>query len=137
MDSTADTRTESPSIVSAAAPAVEFSQHVPGVSIVVLRGEHDLNQRADVQEALTRACIHEAVLVDLSQCTFIDSTIIGALIFAYQAQDKRGWCLGLIAPPATSIVSRCLHLAALDTTMPVYETRSAALTGLARGRWVG
>lgn len=54
-----------------------------GSTVVLLRGEHDLSGRV----ALTRVLDEQEgdLVVDLCECEFIDSTIIGVLL----AQDRR------------------------------------------------
>ena len=54
-----------------------------GSTVVFLRGEHDLSGRV----ALTRVLDEQEgdLVVDLCECEFIDSTIIGVLL----AQDRR------------------------------------------------
>jgi anti-anti-sigma regulatory factor len=47
-------------------------------AVVVLHGEHDLTTSEGVRVAL--APLRGSVLVDLSPCTFIDSTIISILV---------------------------------------------------------
>lgn len=110
----------------AVAPPVEFSQHGPGVSIVVMRGEHDLSTRDDVQEALTRACVREAVLVDLGRCSLLDSSCIGVLVSAYESQRARDGRLALVLP-AEGSVNRTLQLTGVDRIIPSHLTREACL----------
>src|SRR3954453_21902111 len=57
---------------------VSLERHSPAVAIVTLRGEHDLATRAEINAALARAGGEADVLVDLSDCSFIDSSVIGA-----------------------------------------------------------
>ena len=57
-----------------------------GVAVVKLRGEHDLSTAQAVRSAL-RSAVESgppAVVVDLSDTTFLDSSILGALIGAYR-----------------------------------------------------
>jgi anti-anti-sigma factor len=118
------------------APRVELIQHAPGISVVVLRGEQDLRTRGDVDEALTRACIHEAVVVDLSECTFIYSTVVNMLESAYRAQRGRGWRLVLALGSEARDVGRTLQLSALSAGIPRFETREAAVAGVVAARHV-
>jgi anti-anti-sigma factor len=61
---------------------LEVENHAPNVAIVAVRGEHDLTTKPALAEALARASDHLNVLVDLSECPFMDSSLIGALVEA-------------------------------------------------------
>ena len=73
-----------------------------------LRGEHDLSTAPEVRAALSS--ISGSVLVDLADCAFIDSTIIGALITASQELEREGHVLELYVPPENLTVSRTLEV---------------------------
>ena len=113
-------------------PAVELSAESPGVLVVSLRGEHDLNSRAAVAAAVERACEDADVLVDLTHCTFVDSTIIGVLVAALQAQAEQGRRLELVVPAHAHAIRRVTEVAGLATFMPVHETRSEGVSSLRR-----
>ena len=66
-------------------------------AIVSLRGEHDLATAPVIRDALS--AVFGDVLVDLSECTFVDSTVIGALIAASQDLQREGHTLALVVPP--------------------------------------
>ena len=112
---------------------VEVEPHAPDVVVVALRGEHDLNTRQLFSEALARAGDDGNVLVDLSECSFIDSTIIGVLVLAFQAQTKRGRRLELAIPPAAQAIQRVATIAGLRTFLSIHETRSAGLASIQSG----
>ena len=100
-----------------------------GVEIVVLSGEHDLGTVPRVKEALTGAA-GNAVLVDLCSATFVDSSILGALLEARRtaADGNRGFavaCSGEAEP-----VRRVLEVTGLADELPVHSTREAALAAL-------
>jgi anti-anti-sigma factor len=111
------------------APAVEVSSAGAG-AVVALRGEHDLNSRPAVAAALARASGHGDVLVDLCDCAFIDSTIIGVVVAAFQAQADAGRRLELVVPPAAQALRRVTEVAGLATFMTIHETRAAGLASL-------
>jgi anti-anti-sigma factor len=113
-------------------PAVELSTDAPGAVVVMLRGEHDLNSRPAVAAALERACEDADVLVDLTGCAFIDSTIIGVLVAAFQAQAEGGRRLELTVPPDAHAIRRVTQIAGLATFMTVHETRIAGLASIRR-----
>ena len=62
-------------------------------AIVLLRGEHDLATGNELRAVL--ASIDGNVLVDLSACEFIDSTVISVLIASDHERAKEGQRLEL------------------------------------------
>ena len=67
------------------------------------------------------------VLVDFSDCSFIDSTVIGALIGAVRKLHERGEHLVLVIPPAQSAVTRVAALTQLAAIIPIHASRDAGL----------
>lgn len=109
---------------------VEVEVHATGVVTVTLSGEHDLNTKPHLSEALARAGANANVLVDLSECSFIDSTVIGVLVLAYQTQSERGRRLELTIPPSATTIQRVAKIAGLTTFLSIHETRSAGLASI-------
>ena len=109
---------------------VALERHAPGVAIVTLRGEHDLSTRAEINATLARVGGESDVLVDLSECTFIDSSVIGALVAAFQAFAERGRRLELAIPPDAVTIQRVAQVAGLATFLAIHETREAGLASI-------
>jgi anti-anti-sigma factor len=86
-------------------------------ALVTLRGEHDLATTEQLREAL-RPLLGD-VLVDLSECTFVDSTTIGSLIAAAQDLDREGHELALVVPPANEHIARTLELVRIGDVVQV------------------
>jgi anti-sigma B factor antagonist len=101
------------------------------VDIIVLSGEHDLGTVPQVREALgTAAAAGKAVVVDLCSATFVDSSILGALLEARRTamESDRGFtvaCSGDAEP-----VRRVLEVTGLADELPVHPTREAAVAAL-------
>jgi len=56
---------------------------IPGGVVIALSGDHDLSTKREVVESLGLVRREQRVLIDLQQrCTFVDSTIIGAILAA-------------------------------------------------------
>ena len=102
-----------------------------GLEVVVLTGEHDLGTVPRVREALVSAAADgKSVIVDLSSATFVDSSILGALLEARRAahDSDRGFavaCSGEAEP-----VRRVLEVTGLAEELPVHPNREAAVTAL-------
>jgi anti-anti-sigma factor len=94
-------------------------------SIVCLAGEIDLYNAEAVLNALRKACSGAgAVVVDLSDVDFADSTMIGVLLEARSRLEGRP--LNLVGPPPQ--VVRALELCGLDGRLPIYATVADALS---------
>jgi anti-anti-sigma factor len=109
---------------------VVLELHAPTVAIVTLRGEHDLSTRAEISAALARVDGGANVLVDLAECSFIDSSVIGALVAAFQRFAEQGRRLELAIPPEAAAIQRVAKVAGLTTFLTIHDTRSAGLASV-------
>lgn len=104
---------------------------VDGVAVLVVRGEVDLvtAPRLDalVEEAILDHGAPRPLLVDLQECTFMDSTGLAILL---RAQDRLGEDPGLavVCLPAGA-AARLLELAARNVVRR-FATRETALAAL-------
>src|SRR4051812_38941869 len=73
--------------------------HESGVAIVTMQGEHALSTAPHISKALAEARRHSDVVVDLSSCSLIDSTVIGVLV-ATAADIRAGGENLVLAGPA-------------------------------------
>lgn len=87
-------------------------------AIVSLRGEHDLASSGALRDAL--GPIFGDVLVDLSDCSFVDSSVIRALIAASQELDREGHKLALVVPPANANITRTLEIVRIGDLLRIY-----------------
>jgi anti-anti-sigma factor len=106
--------------------------HDGGIAVVSMRGEHDIGTAPAVSDALERAVAHSSVLVDLSDCGFIDSTVIGLLIRCAQEVERRAERFALVIPPDQPVVARIAGLARLSDFLVVHGSREAGLAHLQR-----
>ena len=89
------------------------------VAVVELHGEHDLATREAVRVAL--GSVRGDVLVDLSECTFVGSTVIGTIVEAARSLAREGYRLELVLPPADSQVGKTLALVGLPDLLGSYD----------------
>lgn len=113
--------------------SVEVEHPEPGLAIVSLRGEHDLASRKALAETLARAGEGRNLLVDLSECTFLDSTVLGVLLANSLEREAAGDRLGLVVPPEAQIVFRITRVAGVASFMPIYASRDAGVESLHAG----
>jgi anti-sigma B factor antagonist len=107
-------------------PTVEVESGSRHAAVVTLSGEHDLGSKPALTRALARASGHANVLVDLTDCTFIESSALGAFVSASRALAARNGSLGLVVPSAATAVSRVVRTTRIGTVIAIHETRSAA-----------
>jgi anti-anti-sigma factor len=111
---------------------VEFRQETPGLAFIDVGGEHDLSTVPALAEALDQAAAHAGALVDLSECTFIDSSVIAVLLRAAQAAQERRRAFVLVIPPEQARVARVADLTGLVELIDVRASREAALLSIER-----
>jgi anti-sigma B factor antagonist len=110
------------------APAIAIEFCPPCIALIKLRGEHDLNSKHALTKALASASAQLNILVDLSECTFIDSTVIAAFFRARESLRRRGGRLELLIPQSATNIRRLAQITVLDKILPIHETRRAAIT---------
>ncbi|MGA2926839.1 MAG: STAS domain-containing protein [Solirubrobacteraceae bacterium] len=96
--------------------------------LIAPEGELDAAYVGDFRVALTEAAqaATHGVVVDLSEVSFIDSSGLGALVELYQRLRREERQLAVVAPGGTA-AAVLLNLTGLQTRLPIYETRQAAL----------
>jgi anti-anti-sigma factor len=104
-----------------------------GVRVVSVRGELDLSTAPDLEVPLEQAVSSGdgSVLVDLSECEFIDSTGIALIVRAWQRLDRDADGSGrLVLCSGNNQVRRVLEVTGLEHSIPIHHTRDEALTAL-------
>ncbi|SRR5579884_909137 len=97
-------------------------------TVIAPEGELDIASVGDFRAALRDAAADgaSAVVVDLSEVSFIDSSGLGALIELYSRLRRSGRRLAVVAPGG-SAPAVLLDLAGLRDRLPISETRASAL----------
>jgi anti-anti-sigma factor len=108
---------------------VEFSSS--DTAIVALVGEHDLHSRAALRATLAYAAEGRNVLVDLSNCSFVDSAIISLLLATQRTLAAREGRCELIIPPQAGYVIRLFEITGIAGLFTVHASHGAALAALA------
>jgi anti-sigma B factor antagonist len=105
----------------------------PGFFIVAVQGEIDLATAQQFEAGVLDGIdTPEALVIDLTECEFMDSTGISVLIRARSGAAGREGRLAIACDPAGPI-ARLLRLAA-DGLFDVYESRETALAAKAAPR---
>jgi anti-sigma B factor antagonist len=103
----------------------------PDVAIVALAGEHETFTAERLRDELA-ALVEErrAIVIDLSEATFLDSSVVGAILQARAAARDASLRFGVVMDDHTGpSVQRLFELTGLDTVLPIASSRDAALAG--------
>ena len=107
--------------------SIEFEVHSANAAIVTLRGEHDLNSKPEVAKALSAASAYDNVVVDLSECSFLDSSVISTLLQTSNRLNERDGLLRLvIAGDGHAGVRRLFEVMDLERVLPIHSSREVA-----------
>jgi anti-anti-sigma factor len=115
-------------------PCVEISEISAGTTVMTLHGEYDIFTKYRLVEALERVADVPNVIIDLTPCTFLDSSVITVLFsrcYADRADHHRAM---LVLPDTDGIVNRTIRLTRVGELLPVYESVGCALEAAGGGR---
>ena len=103
------------------------------VVVVVVEGEHDIYTAPTLRERLDEALGRGGgIVVDLTAATFVDSSVLGALLDARRRAIEAGQgyvvCVGDTVEPG---VQRILDITGLVPVLPVLQGRDEAIAGRA------
>jgi anti-anti-sigma factor len=106
-----------------------------GVRVIEVRGELDLSTAPDLEALLEEALAagNGSLLLDLSECEFIDSTGIALIVRAWQRVDGRpgnGDSGRLALCCQNEQVRRVLEVTGLESSIAIFATRDEALAAL-------
>lgn len=93
-----------------------------GTTVLHVAGELDLATTDRFEAAVGDAGTAQRLVIDLSECTFLDSAAVHALARCIVAREGRA--TEVVAPPG---IRRVLEIAALDKLVPVRLTLDDAL----------
>jgi anti-sigma B factor antagonist len=93
-------------------------------AVVTLEGDHDVASIDAIEDAFRVAGAGRNLLVDLSACTFIDSTIIKLLLRTLRGLEATGARFELVIDPVPSgHVTRVVALMGISEVIPTHDTR--------------
>ena len=114
---------------------MRFGVSDAGVAIVELDGEHDIYTAPKLRDRLGELVeTSPGVVVDLSGATFVDSSILGALLNALQraVEAKKGFAVCL-ADGSAPAVRRVFDMTGLSETLPVLPDMERAVATASSG----
>ena len=103
-----------------------------GVRVVAVRGELDLGTAPELEGPLEEAIgAAEPLLIDLSECEFIDSTGIAMIVRAWQQLgDGSSEPVRVVICSGSEQVRRVLEITGLESSIPIHASRDEALAAL-------
>jgi anti-anti-sigma factor len=114
-----------------AQPKVELELLAPAGCIVTLRGEHDSSTMSEIALVMNLASAHRYVLVDLSECSFLDSSVVDALLQAAELARERTGALELVAGTKdTNPVRRALEVMGVGEVVRLHALRATGIASL-------
>lgn len=100
------------------------STRLDAAEVLMLAGEVDVYLLHRLEKELARLQERPTPLVvSFEQATFVDSTILGALIYAAREAEAHGKLVLFFLPPAAAYeVHRVFATTGLDSILPVHES---------------
>jgi len=83
-----------------------------------------MSTSSELERALASADLAGRVVVDLSACTFLDSSALRVLVHRARAAEGAGGGVALVTTDPG--ILRVLEIATTDTMLPVHETIESA-----------
>ena len=104
-----------------------------GAWVLTLRGEHDLSTATALRNSLRDVFDSgSAVVVDLSAVTFMDSSILNAILYGSEralTDDEHRFAV--VLPPGPSVARRVLELTGVDRVLAIHPDRASAVAAIA------
>ena len=116
-------------------PFETLSTEVDGIRVIAVRGELDLSTAPSLEQPLDEALEgSRSVIIDLTECEFIDSTGIALIVRAWQRIDAaEGDDRELVICSHHDQVQRVLEISGLNLSIPVHPSRDRGLEALRDG----
>lgn len=119
---------------SADIPQFEISSGPGPDSVYVVRvaGEVDMSHEEELRTELKRAVEADApgIVVDLTDCEFIDSSAIRALLLSREEKNPDGGSESLAVAASSEQILRILSVMGLDQVLPIKPTVEEAAAAL-------
>lgn len=113
---------------------VESKELEDGIRTFTVRGELDMNTAPELERKLDEALSDSkaSIMLDLSECEFIDSTGIALIVRAWQqlGGNGNGGKGRLVLCCVNHQVRRLLKITGVESSISMHEQRAAALAEL-------
>lgn len=105
--------------------AIAIEEAPGGTSVVQVDGELDMATAGALETALQQVGAAKDTVLDLTACTFLDSSAVRVLVASARATEEAGGSLALVA--SSPAIVRVLEISAVDTMVPLHATLDDAL----------
>lgn len=114
---------------------VRKEQLEDGINAITVHGELDMNTAPELERELEAVltATDASLMLDLSECEFIDSTGIALIVRAWQQLDRDAAGEGegrLVICSHNHQVQRLLKITGVESSISMHEQREAALAEL-------
>jgi anti-sigma B factor antagonist len=110
---------------------IEAADADGAVPVLAMFGEHDLSTAPDLRARLHDLGETSAVIIDLDETTFVDSSILGVLVGGLRRARERDVPFGLVlGEDAHPAIRRIFELTGLHDVFPIFASRADAQAGL-------
>jgi anti-sigma B factor antagonist len=96
-----------------------------GTWVVHVAGELDMATTPELEEVVEGLDLGRKVVIDLSDCGFLDSSAVRVLVGTARAAEAAGGTVAIVADDPG--IRRVLEIAAVDKMLPVHERLDSAL----------
>jgi anti-sigma B factor antagonist len=104
-----------------------------GIAIVSISGEHDLNTAPQLRQRLEEQIdAGGGVVVDLTNASFVDSSILGVILEGARRSADTGVGFAVMQADGAQAVSRVLEITGLRAELPVHASREEALVAASK-----
>lgn len=90
--------------------------------VAVFAGEYDFSIKSKVHEELCRFYWAPDIVLDMSEVTFIDSTVLSELVSIVKARQEKGFSRIAVVSQKNSIVRRLLDVTGIVALVDVVES---------------
>lgn len=105
------------------APSFEIERRDDG-TVISVHGEVDLASSPELETLIGATDPRALLVLDLSACTYLDSSVLSVFVRAYKARSER---LSVVVPPGARI-RRLFALTKLDEVLTVVPDRASAFS---------
>ena len=110
-----------------------FDRTEAGLAVLAIKGEHDLSTAPALGQRLDGLIAEGGpIVVDLSQATFVDSSILGVILGARKRAEANGLGFAVSHAKGPDPVGRVLDITGLRSELPVHEGREQAAAAAVR-----
>lgn len=118
-----------PGIISLMPPEPPQIKQFDGGVVLTLDGELDAYDAPELRRMFEEALATEAtvIVLDLAAVTFLDSTVLGAIVGLLRRQREADGELRVVLPGTTA--RRVFEITGLDAALDVWSSRDEAVSG--------